>query len=474
MYSSRRVRRTILVMGFLLLPVSAVAASDAQRIEALEKMVQEQQQMLQSMQRELERLRRDAASGTVITESLDPPPAQQPVTASGDDYKEEQPLSVRLYGFAMADMIYDFKRVDPNWDDTLRVSTIPTESGSYGNDGDFVFGVRQSRLGVSGNYGDDITFLLEAELFGVGGDEGQTTPRLRHAWATYKNFGMGQYWSNFMDIDIFPNTIDYWGPTGMVFYRNQQARYSFPMGEDEFSVALEDPGSALTVGRFRDTTACDLPTPPADCESIDSTLGELFQSYNDLPDLSVRYRNNGDFGHYQVAGMFRKLGYERRDTGEKDEEYGWGINTSASINTWGQDRLKLQVVYGEGIGNYMNDGGIDLAPDSADITRAEAETVPLLGVSAYYDHYWSDRWSTSVGWSITDLDSSEGQQGNEFETGQIAQINLLHYPADNVMLGSEFIWGQREDVDGNTGTDYRIQFSLKVNFDTGDLMPRLQ
>ena len=80
---------------------------------------------------------------------------------------------------------------------------------------------------------------VTAELFGVGGDEGQTTPRLRHAWATYKNLGMGQYWSNFMDIDIFPNTIDYWGPTGMVFYRNQQARYSFPMGEDEFSIAIE-------------------------------------------------------------------------------------------------------------------------------------------------------------------------------------------------------------------------------------------
>ena len=32
-----------------------------------------------------------------------------------------------------------------------------------------------------------------------------------------------------------------------------------------------------------------------------------------------------------------------------------------------------------------------------------------------------------------------------------------------------FIWGQREDVNGNTGSDYRVQFSLKVNFDTGDL-----
>jgi hypothetical protein len=40
-------------------------------------------------------------------------------------------------------------------------------------------------------------------------------------------------------------------------------------------------------------------------------------------------------------------------------------------------------------------------------------------------------------------------------------------------MGTEFIWGQREDVDGNTGTDYRIQFSLKVNFDTGDLGNRL-
>ena len=61
-------------------------------------------------------------------------------------------------------------------------------------------------------------------------------------------------------------------------------------------------------------------------------------------------------------------------------------------------------------------------------------------------------------------------QGSEFETGQIAQINLLHYPADNVLMGTEFIWGQREDVNGNTGTDYRVQFSLKVNFDTGDVM----
>jgi hypothetical protein len=458
--------------------LSVEAATEAERIQALEAqleqqraMMREQQRMLETMEVELNRLKAGDPASISETDVVasdrqaDPVVAVAPVAAP-----ERQGLSANIYGFAMADAIYDFKRVDPNWEDTLRVTTIPTQSGAYGEDGNFVFSVRQSRLGIKGNYGEDITYILEAELFGVGGDEGQTTPRLRHAWATYKNFGMGQYWSNFMDIDIFPNTIDYWGPTGMVFYRNRQARYTFPMGEDEFSVSIEDPSTALTVGRFRNTSACNLPNPPPECDSIESEAGELFQAYNDLPDFSARYRNNGDFGHFQVAGMLRKLGYERLEGGGKGDELGWGINTSASLNFLDSDRLKLQVVYGEGIGNYMNDGGIDVAPDSANIENARAEAVPLLGISAYYDHYWSNRWSTSLGWSMIDLDSSNGQLDSEFTRGQIAQINLLHYPADNVLLGTEFIWGEREDISGNTGTDYRIQFSLKVNFDSGDLM----
>lgn len=32
------------------------------------------------------------------------------------------------------------------------------------------------------------------------------------------------------------------------------------------------------------------------------------------------------------------------------------------------------------------------------------------------------------------------------------------------MMGLEFIWGEREDVDGQSGTDYRIQFSIKANW----------
>ena len=96
---------------------------------------------------------------------------------------------------------------------------------------------------------------------------------------------------------------------------------SLPMGEDEFSITIEDPGTSLDVGKFRDLDVCDLPNADPECENVESTLGEQFQAHNDLPDFSVRYRNNGDFGHYQVAGMLRAVArgwawvYENREAG---------------------------------------------------------------------------------------------------------------------------------------------------------------
>ena len=65
---------------------------------------------------------------------------------------------------------------------------------------------------------------------------------------------------------------------------------------------------------------------------------------------------------------------------------------------------------------------------------------------------------------MTDLDDEDGQAFDEFNKGQIASTNLLYYPAKNVKTGFEFSWGEREDVDGETGEDFRLQFSLNVGF----------
>ncbi len=51
------------------------------------------------------------------------PGAAKPAAKSADK------LSADIYGFVMADTIYDFKRVDPDWADPLRITTIPTQGG---------------------------------------------------------------------------------------------------------------------------------------------------------------------------------------------------------------------------------------------------------------------------------------------------------------------------------------------------------
>jgi hypothetical protein len=138
------------------------------------------------------------------------------------------------------------------------------------------------------------------------------------------------------------------------------------------------------------------------------------------------------------------------------------------INVAEKNAIRLQVVYGEGIASYMNDGGMDLAP-AASYTKGtlddvEAEAVPLLGVLAYYDHYWSSKWSSSIGYSFTEVDNTNFQDPGAFQKIDYASGNLLYYPAENLMLGGELMWGQRTNNDDRSEDDVRFQFSVKYNF----------
>ena len=103
--------------------------------------------------------------------------------------------SFEVYGFAMLDMGHNFKQIDPNWFDTLRITRLPKVANEFGADNSTFAGVRQSRLGVKSTTpttAGDLKTIFEFELFGTGVDEGQTTFRLRHAWGELGAFGAGQ------------------------------------------------------------------------------------------------------------------------------------------------------------------------------------------------------------------------------------------------------------------------------------------
>jgi hypothetical protein len=169
----------------------------------------------------------------------------------------DSPLEFSIYGFAQADYIQDFGgRLDPDWDDAFRPSKIGID-GEFGTDGQSSLSVKQSRFGVKGSMptgveGKPFDFKFEFDLFGVGADAGQTTFRLRHAYGEWGSLLAGQTHSLFMDIDVFPNVIDYWGPDGMVFYRNVQIRWTpWRTDHSSFAIAIERPGNDIDSGNLR-------------------------------------------------------------------------------------------------------------------------------------------------------------------------------------------------------------------------------
>ncbi|HET6277834.1 MAG TPA: DcaP family trimeric outer membrane transporter [Candidatus Polarisedimenticolia bacterium] len=358
---------------------------------------------------------------------------------------------MELYGFAMLDMGYEDGQSDPDWFDVMRPTKLPSVANEFGGDGRTYAGVRQSRFGVKtfSPIGDgELKTIFEFELFGVGTDAGQTTFRLRHAWGEYRQWGAGQSWSPFMDPDVFPNSIEYWGPNGMVFFRNVQVRYMPMQGDNELFIALERPGASGDPGVLVGAPAVAL-------------TGRF-----PLPDLSGHYRRSGGWGHVQIAGILRRMEWDDSDPLPPDasgSETGWGVNLSSNLK-FDKDILKLQVVYGEGIANYMNDATADvgaLAPGDPDI----GEALPLVGVVAFYDRTWSEKWTSSFGYSMVDIDNSAGQLASAFKKGQYALANLLYYPVKNLMWGGEVQWGDRENFsDGFSVDDLRVQFSVRYNF----------
>jgi len=388
-----------------------------------------------------------------------PTPAPTPAPAAQDAAaKADAGPRLDIYGFAMLDMGYQTKQNDPNWFDVVRPTKLPAFKDQYGEDGHFYAGVRQSRLGVKGfipTEAGEIKTIFEFELFGTGVDAGQTTFRLRHAWGELGQVGAGQTWSPFMDPDVFPNSIEYWGPTGMVFFRNVQLRWTpWQKGDSRFAIALERPGASADQGDFAGRIA------------LQDVKGRF-----PLPDLSAQYRHAAGWGHVQLAGIVRQMKWDDLNTDQFDlsgDATGWGLNLSSNIKIAKKHVARLSVVYGAGIQNYMNDAPVDVGIErnlGNPRTPIVGKALPLVGVVAFLDLNWNAKWTSTVGYSMIDIDNSDGQSDDAFKKGQYALANLLYYPTPSVFLGPEIQWGKRENFrDGFTSDDFRIQFSAKYNF----------
>ena len=413
-----------------------------------------------------------AASLLLAAQVAFPQAAPSPALATGEPNghitRPSGPTKTRLdtvtrleiYGFAQGDAIGDFKTNDPDWFDANRPSKLPAFQNEFGRDGHTWFSARQSRFGVKATIptsSSDIKVVFEWDLYGVDVDAGQTTLHPLLIYGRWGDFGGGQLDSPFMDGDLFPNILDYWGPNGMIFFRNIQVFWR-PVERDNgtrVTLAFERPGASGDLGIVANRI---------ELQNIDARFP--------APDISGEYRRGAKWGYAKLAAIVRWIRWD--DVLPNDGfdlsggTTGWGISLSSGVNASRRDLIHFGVVYGAAVENYFNDAPVDVRAQTnpGNPTRpVTGEALKDFGLVAFVDHRWDSHFSTALGYSRVDIDNSDLQAGTAFRSGQYALMNLLWTPLPNVVAGGEVQYAHRHDKDGVfDADDFRLQFSVRYSF----------
>ena len=351
---------------------------------------------------------------------------------------------LKIGGYFKTDSMFDLKQAG-NADEFVTSSIpVPQVPGIKNNN----VSIRPTRLSLdfripSTKLGE-VRFYVEGDFFGTNSN----TPRLRHAYAQAGNLLIGQTFTNFMDPDASPDTLDFEGPNGLVYVRSPQIRYGFALNHNTtLYVSAEKPNSDVA---FKTPQFTAQPNAPA-------------------PDGTVRVRTEFNRGHVQAAAVFRDIS-AFLPSGRQDSVFGWGVNASAFLKTFHHDNLIVEGTYGHGVSRYIQDtSGLGLDAEVADNANPHLKATPALGAEAAYQHYWTKSLRSNLVYGYaavqnTDFKQPAGVTFNPFAHSNYGATNVIWNPYGSLNLGAEFLYGGQVLKNGAFGYAPRIQFSAKYSF----------
>jgi len=330
-------------------------------------------------------------------------------------------------------------------DDRFLTSSIPVGQPSSSGDARRTnISARASRLNIefrTPGGREEVRAFFEGDFAGVGDQF-----RLRHAYAQYRGFIVGQTWSTFSDPWVEIEDLDFEGISSENVIRQPQLRYWWTKGKNRLAVAVETPQVSVTGGT----------------------------GVNLVPDLIVReFFETKEGGHVQVAGVARQIRAQSA-TGAVESTWGTGGSVSGvfTVKVRGlTDRFMYQANAGRGIARYINDLnpndlGTTTGQDAVfDTASGELKSLPVLGWYVGYEHRWKE-WrqlqtmnlrSTAL-LSRVNVDNFDFQPPDSYKRTDRFALNLVFSPSGRVDVGLEYIYGVRENFDGQSAHANQFQF----------------
>ena len=447
--------RKLLSTTAMVVVLSSLAAGfAAAQEEELRRIIEQQQQQIEQLEERFERMEDDRWSAGEQIERMERMREEDLAdTVTRGDHPGSFKLpgtntSVAIGGYVKADLIYD---VNADVGDTFAASAIPAD-GSDGDrkNGNFRSHAKQTRLNFTSWTPTEIgeaKLFLEGDFFGQGGNQtfsNSTTFRMRHAYGEIGPVLAGQTWTLFMPLTSYPETVDFFGPSGIPFIRQGQLRYTHKL-DDAWSVAGSIENSELSARTLDGTT-------------VGSSGGDLRFGVDTLPDVIAAVSYDRDGWHGRLAGVGRLLDTE--DAGSDDREFGWGLTASAVVPTFGDDSFQANFTYGDGVGRYIING---FNQDAFIDDGGNLDTIKSWGLAAGYTHHWSSQFRSNLVYGRYQvLDTNLATDTESLDT---VHANLIWEPDPKLRFGVEYIFGRRAFDDGGfDNTAHRVQLAAQFLF----------
>ena len=329
--------------------------------------------------------------------------------------------------------------------DRFIVGSIPVDTSFSDNlEAESSLTASQSRLNFDLREPTEVG-ILRAFIEGDFASENDTF-RLRHAFGQWNRVLAGKTWSAFVDTKATPEEVDFEGLNGRVNVRQTQVRISPQIGDTwQLQFSMEDPNPQIQNG----------------------------QGVTRAPDivLSSRFQPN-DRLHTKVAVLARQIRAQLEvgdlGVGGVDKQYAWGMTVSGRYSTPRfdqRDSLLFQLNAGDGIGRYVNDlasvGNYDgiVDPKTGELT--------LFDVVAGYvsaQHWWGATARSNFTLGYVELDNPNFVEGEAYKKTVRASANLFWTPTPRIDIGVEYLWGRRENENGDEGDATQIQAAARYRF----------
>jgi hypothetical protein len=356
--------------------------------------------------------------------------------------------SVKLGGYVKLDAIFSDRSagVGSTGDQEYEAGSVPVGPTAGANERNQVkLHARQSRLFVQtstpSGWGD-VTSYLEVDLFGANGNESVSNSnglRVRHAFGTIGHLLAGQTWTTASDVAVYPETVDFGGPAGVLFARQAQVRWTQPFSGGQWSVALENPETVVA-----------LPS------------GDSFRADDDrFPDLAANVKFATGWGKYSIAGLVRQLRVDSASApASRDSKWGGVIGVNGVVPVGGSDDVRFSTYFGNAIGRYSTGFFSDAELDA----NAHLVLPTQWMAMAAYRHFWSAHLRSTLALSGLRSNNEAGTAGTVNRSAESAHLNVIWSPTVQTNLGLEYIHASREVQNGQSGKLNRLQASAQYLF----------